>query len=47
VLLVRRSMIVFLAAAASAVVAVAKPAAMDGAVNAWEQLAARVAAVND
>ena len=46
-LLVRRSMILFLAVVASAVLGVAKPAAMDGAVNAWEQLASKVAAIDN
>jgi hypothetical protein len=46
VLLVRRSMIVLLAVVASATVGVARPAAMDGAVNAWEQLAAKVAVLD-
>jgi hypothetical protein len=43
VLLVRHSMILFLGVVALAAVGVAKPAAVDGAVNAWEQLAAKVA----
>jgi hypothetical protein len=41
VLLVRRG-VIFLAVLVSAAVGFAKPAAMDGAVNAWEQLAAKV-----
>ena len=43
-LLVRRG-VIFLAVLVSAVIGFAKPAAMDGAVNAWEQLAAKVATV--
>jgi hypothetical protein len=43
VLLVRRGIILLLAVLVSAVLGVAKPSAMDGAVNAWEQLAAKVA----
>jgi hypothetical protein len=43
VLLVRRG-VIFLAVLFSAV-GFAKPTAMDGAVNAWEQLAAKVATV--
>jgi hypothetical protein len=46
VLHVRRSMIVFLAVVASAAVGVVHPGALDGAVSAWEQLAAKVAAFN-
>jgi hypothetical protein len=42
VLLVRRG-VIFLAVVVSAAVGFAKPGAMDGAVNAWEQLAAKVA----
>jgi hypothetical protein len=42
VLLVRRGLILLLVVLASAVVGWAKPSAMDGAVSAWEQLAAKV-----
>jgi len=43
VLLVRRGLILIVVLVASAVVGFAKPSAMDGAVSAWEQLAAKVA----
>jgi hypothetical protein len=37
--------VIFLVLVVSAAVGFAKPAAMDGAVNAWEQLAAKVATI--
>jgi hypothetical protein len=42
VVLVRRGLILLLVVLASAMVGWAKPSAMDGAVSAWEQLAAKV-----